>query len=203
MPQVSLTIDGEQITVPQGTTILKAARRLGVAIPTLCHFPGHRPRAVCRICVVAIQGTARLVPACSTPVSDGMRVETEAADVVAVRRTLMEFILAEHHNCGDPDCQIEQLAASLGVARTRFEAPALARRNVISSDFVSVVSERCVHCDRCIEACASDRKVLARRGHGAEVHVAFGEEREDADVSCSVCGDCVSVCPAGGLTVAK
>ncbi len=199
MQRVTLTIDGKQISVRPGTPILKAARSVGASIPTLCHLPGRRTRAVCRICVVAVQGSARLVPACATPVSEGMQVDTQAADVVAVRRTLMEFILAEHRDCGDPDCQIEQLAAELGVGQSRFHAPESTRRNVFPSDFVSVLSQRCVHCDRCIEACAADRNVLARSGHGATVQVDFADGESSHETACSVCGDCVSVCPAGGL----
>ena len=203
MPRVSLTIDGRKVTVPQGTTILKAARTIGVAIPTLCHFRGHRPRAVCRICVVAVSGSSRLVPACVTPVTEGMQVETQAADVIAVRRTLMEFILAEHHDCGDPECQIERLAEQLGVQQTRFQAPALSGGNIFSTDFVQVITQRCVHCDRCISACAADRNVLSRRGSGAAVHVAIEKGADFGGVECSVCGDCVAACPAGGLAVAR
>jgi len=127
-----------------------------------------------------------------------MQIETAAADVVAVRKVIMEFILAEHGECGHPECRIEELAASLGVSRTRFPFRAPARRLPVSSDFVTIVPERCVHCDRCIEACAKDRNVLARSGHGTAVHVSFDDHAVHG-AACSVCGDCVSVCPAGGL----
>ena len=198
MTSISLTIDGRSLSVRSGSTILQAARRLGISIPTLCHAPGQRNRSVCRICVVAVDNSPRLVPACSTLVRDGMTVETDREDVIAARRTLMEFILAEHRECGEPTCLIERLAESMGIDRTRFVAPTQTGRSVIRSDFVTVISERCVHCDRCIQACTKDRRVLTRAGHGAAVHVRFGTEETSAPV-CSVCGDCVSVCPAGGL----
>ncbi len=201
MQRVSLTIDGRTISVPPGTSILKAARRLGISIPTLCHLPGQRTRAVCRICMVGLKGSARLVPACATPVDEGMQVETATADVVATRRTIMEFILAEHGTCGTSKCAVEQLAEDMGVTESRFQGPAIDSRTRLSSDFVTVRPERCIHCDRCIEACAKDRKVLVRAGRGAAVHIAFDDERSMGDSSCSTCGDCVSVCPAGGLLV--
>ncbi|MDP7301726.1 MAG: 2Fe-2S iron-sulfur cluster-binding protein [Pirellulaceae bacterium] len=199
MQRISLTIDGQDICVPTGTTILSAARRLNISIPTLCHFPGQTVRAVCRICVVELEGTGHLVPACAAPAQDGMKIATDSAAVVAARRVLMEFILAEHGECDNPLCGIEQLAEQIGVSTTRFQATRRAARSDLSSDFVSVQPQLCVHCDRCIQACQRDQQVLARTGRGANVAVAFDDGRSMGESSCTGCGDCVTVCPAGGL----
>ena len=201
MQYVGLTIDGKNINVPVGTTILSAARRLGISIPTLCHFPGHKTRAVCRICVVAIKGTDRMVPACATPVEDGMMIETNSAAGVNARQLLMEFILSEHGECGDPSCGIEQLAEQIGVSTTRFQSPQRAARGNLSSDFVTVRAELCVHCDRCVRACEQDQQVLARMSRGASVTVAFDDDLSMGESSCTTCGDCVAACPAGGLLI--
>ncbi len=199
MKYISLTIDDQTITVPAGSTLLAAARRLGISIPTLCHFAGQKTRAVCRICSVQRADNGRMVPACATPVEEGMQIETDNDAVVAARRTLMEFILAEHGRCGEPNCAVEQLAEQLGVSHTRFEAPSRSAEVNRSSDFVMVHPERCIHCDRCVEACGKDQRVIARAGRGATVAVVFDDDRSMGDSSCTGCGDCVAVCPAGGL----
>ncbi len=199
MRYVTLTIDDQSVRVPRGTTLLSAAKRAGCDVPTLCHLPGRKPRAVCRICVVERRDNGRLVPACATDAEEGMVIETNSKTVSSARRTLMEFILAEHGECDDPGCQVEQLAAEIGVSDTRFEAPHQECRSGLSSDFVRVKPERCIHCDRCIQACSRDRQVLARSGRGADVVIAFDDDQAIGDSSCTTCGDCVAVCPAGGL----
>jgi NADH dehydrogenase/NADH:ubiquinone oxidoreductase subunit G len=199
MQRVSLTINGQTVLAPADATILSVARRQGIEIPTLCHLPGLKTRAVCRICVVALAGSDRLVPACATPVEDGMEIETDCAAVIAARRLLMEFILAEHGECDEPECEIEQLADLLGVTKTRFQSPEHASNGNLSSDFITVRPELCIHCDRCVQACGKDQRVLARAGRGGAVVVAFDDDQSMANSSCTHCGDCVAVCPAGGL----
>jgi predicted molibdopterin-dependent oxidoreductase YjgC len=199
MQAVSLTINGQTLCAPAGATILSVARRQGIEIPTLCHLPGHKTRAVCRICVVSLVGSGGMVPACATPVEEGMEIETDCAAVIATRRLLMEFILAEHGECGEPECVIERLADHLGVTETRFQSPEHASSGNLSSDFITVRPELCIHCDRCVQACGKDQQVLARSGRGATVAIAFDDDRSMADSSCTNCGDCIAVCPAGGL----
>ncbi len=199
MQRVSLTINGQTIHARRGTTILQAARDQGIEIPTLCHFPGHGTRAVCRVCVVALEGSGRMVPACATLVEAGMVIETNGAAVVAARRVLMEFILAEHGRCGEPACAIEQLADQLGVSETRFQAPTTVSQKDLSSDFITVRSGLCVHCDRCIQVCGRDQQVIARSGRGAAVSITFDDGLTMTESSCTSCGDCIAVCPGAGL----
>ena len=126
---VNLTIDGESVAVPQGTTILEAARRLNVHIPTLCYHEDQAVKAVCRICVVEVEGQRLLPAACSTPVSEGMVVKTASPKVIAARKNIMELILARHPqdclNCSkNGRCELQKIARDLNMTRpNRTSAP--------------------------------------------------------------------------------
>ncbi len=161
MQHISLIIDGHDTSVPAGTTLLDAARQLGIDIPTLCHLQGHKTRAVCRICVVALKGSGRMVPACATAATEGMQIETGSAEVLAARRLLMEFTLAEHGECDDATCAIEELAGQLGVSKTRFQAPRHSNRSDLSQS-VRLGNPLVRH------LLLLQRRVLRRVGHGTD-----------------------------------
>ncbi|MFP4566898.1 MAG: 2Fe-2S iron-sulfur cluster-binding protein, partial [Spirochaetaceae bacterium] len=118
MPKIS--INGNEFEVPAGSTILDAARTVGIRIPTLCHLEGHEALGACRVCVVDVEGAKTTMPACVTPVNDGMRVHTNSARARAARKTVVELLLSEHDGdcryCGRADdCELKQLAWELGV----------------------------------------------------------------------------------------
>lgn len=199
MPSVTLTIDGRTVRVPEETSILDAARRIGIKLPTMCHVSGCKPRAVCRMCVVALGGSLRLVPSCATLVTEGMQVQTDTPEVHSARKLLMEFMLAEHGECDDPHCEIEALARELGVQGTRFQMENPFPHLDFSSKFITVYSDNCILCDRCVQVCSKDQQVVVRAGRGGAVAITFDAGLSMQDATCTDCGDCVSVCPAGAL----
>ncbi len=196
MQKIQLTIDGREVSVRRGTTLLEAADAVGIDVPRLCHLPGREPRAVCRLCVVAIEGERALVSACSTRAEQGMVVDASGPRLRARRRVVMELVLAEHGEHGGGPCEVELLARELGVEQTRF-APQPRVPSPGGSEYAMVESEACIRCDRCVRAC--ERGVITRQGRGPGAHLAFDEGRALSASSCIACGDCLVVCPAGGL----
>ncbi len=197
MRRIKLQIDERVVGVSQGTTILEAAAAAGSPVPRLCHVPGLPPRLVCRLCLVRVQGARGMVSACATAVEDGMKVATRDAEIDDMRRTLVEFLLAEHGTCGRRNCDVELLAAALGVSGSRYYAPRDTTPN-LGSHYIEAHPELCVHCDRCIRACS--RQVITRIGRGAAIRFSFDDGKTLGMSSCMGCGDCVAVCPAGALT---
>lgn len=195
--QISLEIDGQMVQAAPDTTVLEAADALGVWIPRLCHLPGVPARAVCQLCLVAIDGINGLVNACSTPVRAGMAVTTRSPQIDAVRRTLIEFTLLEHGRCGRPDCEVEALADRLGATGRPFETQRHNAAPPCGSDYLTFNPALCVLCDRCIRVCPL--QVIGRSGRGAATVITFDGHASPADSRCHACGDCVAVCPSGAL----
>ncbi len=198
--KLNLRIDGELLHAKEGDTVLETARANDIFIPTLCYLPKLHSRSICRLCIVEIRGVRGMVPACTTPVTEGMEVTTTTPLVDEARKVIMEFTLLEHGDCGDPDCAIEALADRVGVETARRPPPRKPnpRTPLVSSEFLRVDLDKCVHCDRCIIACR-DRAVIGRWGHGGDVSIAFDNDLSVIDSSCVQCGDCIEVCPAGVL----
>ncbi len=200
MQKIELIIEGRPVRARSGATILEAAAEVGVEVPRLCRLEGRKSRAVCRICSVGVEGRPGLVSACSTPARPGMVVDVFGPRPSARRRVIMEFVLAEHGEHSGGMCEVEHLAQELGVSSSRFEPQARAP-NPGGSEYLVVESEACIRCDRCMEAC--ERGVITRLGRGRGVYLAFDEGRSVGTSSCVACGDCVAVCPAGGLRLAS
>lgn len=196
MQKIDLTIDGREVSVRRGATLLEAADAAGVDVPRLCHLPGRDPRAVCRLCVVAVEGERALVTACSVRARDGMVVDASGPRPRARRRLVMELVLAEHGQHGGGPCEVERIARELGVGGSRF-ASAPSPPSPGGSDYAHVETAACIRCDRCLRAC--ERGVITRRGRGPNAHLAFDDGISLAASSCIACGDCLVVCPAGGL----
>ncbi len=202
MQYVTLTVDGTEVKVRAGTTILEAAKKADVMIPTLCFLPGRSARGVCRLCSVAVMNRRGLVSACSTPVAQGMEVETQLPVVQQARRIVLELALAEHGPCdektcgGEQKCQLVQLARKQGVREKRFDTIEKTKRENLSSDNILVQPDGCILCDRCITAC-SDLQIIARAERGADTRIVFDADRSMEDSNCIACGDCVAVCPVG------
>ncbi len=197
---IAVTLNGRSIQARSGQSILDVARTHGIAIPTLCHLPHRRPRAVCRMCMVEIVGEEALVPACSTVIRPGLEVRTHSARIQRIRRTVMELTLAEHNGLRGHDPVLRDLSERLGVSQARFRLPErdLSRYREIESEYIRLDLSRCVHCDRCIRACGQ-RRVITRAGFGIQVSMAFDYDVSIEESSCIQCGDCIQACPSGAI----
>src|SRR3989454_3251883 len=207
---IQLTIDGQSVRVPAGTTIYDAARGLGIEIPVLCHAPQMAPVGVCRVCTVDVAGARVLQAACIRPAEEGMVVQTSSERVRKARATLVELLLAEHptpciRHAATHDCELETLAAREGVTASRFAPRPAPRVSDDSSVIIHVDHSACILCDRCIRACSDIKEnfVIGRTGKGPEAGIAFDLDQPMADSSCVSCGECMVSCPTGALTNKK
>src|SRR5919112_1267271 len=174
---VSLTIDGQEVTVPEGTTIWDAAKGMGVEIPALCHDERYDPVGVCRMCVVDV-GARVLAPACTRPCEGGMEVKTNTESVERQRAMLTRLLL------------IDELPRGQG------------RGQDMSNPVIAVNHDACILCDRCVRACddVQGNDVIGRSGKGYSTRIAFDLNDPMGNSSCVPCGECVQACPTGALT---
>ena len=206
---IHLTIDGEPIEVKEGTTILEAAKLLNVHIPTLCHHEDQAVKAVCRICVVEVEGQRLLPAACSTPVTEGMVVKTASPKVIKARKNIMELILARHpQDClvcsKNGSCELQKVAKDLNMNRpNRYEMQVRDARFDNSSPSIVRDMSKCILCNRCVEACSKKQgvMVMAKENRGFDTVVVPPYGKLLADTSCVNCGQCIQVCPVGALPV--
>lgn len=206
---IHLTIDGEPIEVKEGTTILEAAKLLNVHIPTLCHHEDQAVKAVCRICVVEVEGQRLLPAACSTPVTEGMVVKTASPKVIKARKNIMELILARHpQDClvcsKNGSCELQKVAKDLNMNRpNRYEIQVRDARFDNSSPSIVRDMSKCILCNRCVEACSKKQgvMVMAKENRGFYTVVVPPYGKLLADTSCVNCGQCIQVCPVGALSV--
>jgi CRP-like cAMP-binding protein/Fe-S-cluster-containing hydrogenase component 2 len=210
---VTLTIDGQTVSVPYGTTIFDAARLNKIPIPTLCHQQNQTPVGVCRVCVVDC-GERAYPAACVRECEPEMKVQTATPGVLAARKTLYELLLADHPSpCKrqeqSGDCELEMQAAraglglGAGLAKPRFpkrSVPVLLPDESSLSIFVD--HSACILCDRCVRGCSEIRNnfVIARQGKGYLAAIAFDDNQPMGNSSCVSCGECMVSCPTGALT---
>ncbi len=203
---IHLTIDGKQVTVEKGTTILEAAATLGIDIPTLCYHPDLSLMGACRVCIVDVKDMGYYMTACSVQVWEGMIVETNSPEIRQARRDIVELLIDNHpmdcQTCErDGRCELQNLAYSLGVRERLFKGER--KRFEIEKSSKSVVrdSEKCVLCGRCVRVCAEVQGVnnLGRQGRGflTVVTPAHGAEMDDS--VCIQCGQCINVCPTAAF----
>jgi len=206
---LTLKINGVEVTVPEGTTILKAARDNGVIIPTLCNLEGLTPYGGCRLCLVEISGSPKLFPACITPVSSGMEVTTQSDRLRDYRKMAVQMLLAERtHICSvcvaDDHCELQGLANQLGVDHVTLERNWTAEKIDSTHDFLVIDRNRCVLCTRCIRVCDEIEGVhtldLKLRGKDAEVIMDLDENWGNS-CSCTSCRKCAKVCPVGAIYI--
>lgn len=211
MEMIKLNIDGKPVEVEKDTTILKAAKTVGIDIPTLCYFElkdlniENKPGG-CRICVVEVKGRRNLAPACTTKVENGMVVSTHNIRVLNARRTVLELILSDHPaeclTCAkNGNCELQSMAQQLGVRELPYTGEQSTYRKDTSPAIIRDI-DKCIMCRRCEMMCNEVQTVGAlsavNRGFMAVVAPAFEMNLEKS--TCTYCGQCVSVCPTGALT---
>jgi len=208
-PDVKLTIDQREVVVPAGTTVFDAARLSGIVIPTLCHQQNETPVGVCRLCVVDA-GQRVYTASCVRQVEPGMVVKTSTPEVVGVRRTLLELLMADHptpceRQKATHDCELERLAGDEGLAASRYPGKPAPRGQDDSSPSIAVDHDACILCERCMRGCSEIRHnfVLARRGKGYQAGIAFDENLPMGNSTCVSCGECMVSCPTGALVNKK
>lgn len=201
-------IDGRKVKAPRGSTILDAARQAGIEIPTLCHVEGRRPGGVCRVCVVEVQGSRTLVGSCHTPLDEGMVIRTNTPKVIAVRKAVVELMLAAHTGTcvTDPNagnCGLHNLASDHEVGAPRF-AVTRPRSHPAEEDnpYVRRDLSKCILCRRCITACRqiAGRDVLAVGYRGFSSAIITGYDEPLTTEACRDCGVCIDYCPTGALS---
>ncbi|WP_368566400.1 formate dehydrogenase subunit alpha [Enterococcus faecalis] len=208
---VTLSIDNQEVTVPKGTTILEAAKTLGVEIPTLCHLKELAPDGSCRMCVVEVEGGRRggLTTACTAHCQEDMVVSTHSGKVVDSRRFILDLLLSNHKlecfSCGkNGDCQLQQYALDYGIDATSFtEGKRMpCHQEDTSNPFFSYDPEKCIMCRRCARVCqlrqGRDVLSIANRGFETKMMLSYGQAFDQS--ICESCGNCVSSCPTGALT---
>ena len=207
MAKVTLTIDGVEAIVEEGTTVMAAAAGVGIKVPGLCQYEGLSTHGACRLCMVQLNGTPKPKPACATPVVEGMDVHTATPRLQAQRKALLEMLFAEgQHVCAvcvaSGTCELQALAADVGVDHVSFDPPAVRLGLDQSHPYLGYDPSRCVLCTRCVRTCAEVEGAFTwgLAGRGREVHLVtdlgtpWGES-----TTCTGCGKCITVCPTGAL----
>ena len=198
---ITLTIDGETITVPAGTTLLEAARQLGRDVPVICYHDATTPNGLCRMCAVDVNSGRLLQPACVVPCQDGAQVDTRSERVERARRTILEMLNAAVDLEQAPE--IQAMLDDYRADRERFpEAERREHALIDDNPFYVRDYSQCVLCWRCVQVCAEDAQytfalTLDGRGYGTHVSTSFGVGMTESP--CVFCGQCVGVCPTGAL----
>ncbi len=201
---VTLTINGTQLQVEKSATILQAAEQVGIRIPVLCYAKKLFPYGACRVCLVEVeQMKGRLIPACTTPVTEGMVVKTDSAEIHKARKTVLEFLLVNHVvECPVCDkggeCDLQDLTYEYEVNTNRFQDAKFDHPTDERNPFIERNMNRCILCGKCVRVCdeivSYGSYSFINRGFDAKVATAF-----DRGLDCEFCGQCVSMCPVGAL----
>jgi iron-only hydrogenase group A len=203
---INIEADSQKIEAREGDTILTALRRSGINVPTLCHMEDMTPTGACRLCVVELEGAPGLIPACSFPVAEGMKIKSRSPRVIAARKTIVELLLANHPDdclyCSrNGKCELQSLARELGVNHRRFRGVSTKKPLDISGPSLQRDPEKCILCGRCVRECEEIQSVSAidfiQRGSRSFVGTAFDQGLNVS--SCVNCGQCAVVCPTGAI----
>jgi len=204
-PEVEVSVDGQRVSVPEGSTLLHACRRCGIDTPTLCYVETLTPVNVCRVCVVELEGSRTLVPACSRKAEPGMVIRTDTERVRLSRRMVLEFLASSTDVTQSPElCGYME---SYGADPERYgerDAQAESKTQPAKVDNELYIRDyaKCVLCYKCVEACGEDAQntfAIAVAGRGFDAHIATEFDVSLPESACVYCGNCIGVCPTGAL----
>ena len=208
--QVRLTIDGESVTVPEGTSVLRAAAEIGVNIPKLCATDSLKAFGSCRLCLVEIQGAKGLPASCTTEVREGMVVTTQTNRLATIRRNVMELYISDHPlDCltcpTNGDCELQDMAGAVGLRDVRYGYKGENHLDAVkdkSNPYFTFDPSKCIVCSRCVRACEEVQGTFALTidGRGFGSKVAASQDQPFLDSECVSCGACVQACPTATLT---
>lgn len=203
---VNLKINGKDVSVPAGTTILDAARKAGIRIPTLCYLRDINAIGACRVCVVEVKGARSLVASCVYPVAEGMEVTTNSKRVLSSRKTTVELLLSDHnqdclHCVRSGNCELQTLSTEMGCESGKFNGETNKFDIDFSTPYLVRDNNKCILCRRCVAACKYYQgvSVIGANSRGFDTHIGCSFEKNLSEVDCVACGQCINVCPTGAL----
>jgi NADH-quinone oxidoreductase subunit G len=203
---VNLKINGIPLEVEEGISILKAAQKVNIKIPTLCYNPDLPPWASCGICIVRMEGSPKMVRACTTPVAENMSIITHDPEIIAVRRTVLELILSNHPNdclqCPrNGNCELQTLAADFGIRQVSYQKVLNGLPIDNSNPAIVLNPEKCIRCGRCVKVCQEMQNVWALEflGRGIKGRIASAADAPLGESPCIKCGQCAAHCPVGAI----
>jgi len=207
MDTVTLKINGTEVTVPQGSTILEAARAAGIRIPTLCYLKDINAIGACRMCVVEVKGARAFAAACVYPVTEGMEVFTNTPKLRTARKATLELMLSNHRtdclSCSrSTNCELQNLCREYGVDMKRFGNDGLKPDIEDSAPHLVRDNSKCILCRRCVAVCKATQHVavIGAVERGYDTHIASPFDLPLASTACVNCGQCIAVCPTGALS---
>jgi len=203
---ISLEINNKKIEVPEGTSVLEAARMSGIHIPTLCYIQNCEAKGACRVCLVQVEGAKNLMASCATPAKEGMKVMTNTPEVRNARKFVVELLLSEHDGdcktCDrNDDCELQRMAREMGISSVRFEGEQTEKRIDESTPALVRDTGKCIKCRRCVTVCNDIQCVgsIYPQGRGFESFVGPAFSNDLNDVACVQCGQCAAICPVGAI----
>jgi len=216
MAAKTLIIDGQMVSAEENQTVLEAARDNGIGIHTLCHLDGVMDVGACRLCLVEVAGSSKLLPACVTRVAEGMEVVTDSERLRSYRRMILELLFAErNHVCAvcvsNGHCELQTLATIHGMDHIRFQYRHPRLETDLSHRLFGMDHNRCVLCTRCVRVCwyieGAGTKNMSGRGEHCTIVTDLNQPWAESE-TCTACGKCVQACPTGalfykGVTVAE
>ena len=212
MPDVTLTVDGQKITAPAGTLLIDACKTAGIQIPAFCYYPGLSLQAACRMCVVRVEKMPKLQTACTTPIAEGMVVQTETPEIAQARKATLQLLLGNHPlDCpvcdAGGECELQDMTFKYGAAESFYTEPKNHREEQKWSPTVYFDRPRCILCYRCVRMCGEGMDVFAlgiqNRGSSSVIapNIPASQSVDGLQhLDCEECGMCIDACPVGALT---